>query len=97
MHDTRHTFITALEQSAVDSSTTRSFSGHTKETMMKRYAHATQDSRAKALQIIEKEFGNVAKDHDEDELKNIFEAVAAGKMKYEEFKKAVRFFYGFLT
>ncbi|HEX8287871.1 MAG TPA: tyrosine-type recombinase/integrase [Pyrinomonadaceae bacterium] len=46
IHDTRHSFVTALEHGAVDSSTTRSFSGHSKDAMLKRYAHATQDSRA---------------------------------------------------
>lgn len=56
-HDTRHTFVTVLEHGMVDSSTTRSFSGHSRDGMMKRYSHATVESKVRAMQIIEDEIG----------------------------------------
>lgn len=57
-HDTRHTFITILDQAMIDSSTTRAFSGHTRDAMMRRYSHATMESKTKAMRVIEKAFGN---------------------------------------
>lgn len=95
-HDARHTFVTVLEHGAVDSSTTRSFSGHSKDTMLKRYAHATLDSRARAMQIIEREIG-AGGSGKAAELKLIFEATAEGKMNFEQFKNAIQSFDGFLT
>lgn len=97
MHDTRHTFVTVLEHGAVDSSTTRSFSGHSKDAMMKRYAHATPDSRARAMQIIERELGGGTEADADAELKIIFGRWQDGKLSFEEFKTAIESFYGFLT
>lgn len=98
MHDTRHTFVTTLEHGAIDSSTTRSFSGHSKDSMMKRYAHATPDSRARAMLIIERELGGERAARAEggagDKLKELFEAAQNKKISLDEFKESV---YGFLT
>jgi len=89
LHDTRHTFITVLEHGAVDSTTARSFSGHSKDSMLKRYAHATQESRARAMQIVEKQIGGGAAGG-EQRLKEIFEAVREGKMDFAEFKNLLK-------
>lgn len=99
LHDMRHTFVTILEQQMIDSSTTRSFSGHSKDAMLKRYAHATPDSRARAMQIIEREVGlpTPASDERENELLAIYEAVRAGKISFDAFSSATKSFYGFLT
>lgn len=102
MHDTRHTFVTTLEHGAVDSSTTRSFSGHSRDGMMKRYAHATPDSRARAMRIVEKEFGasfdegfdSTAR---EEKLKSFYEAVQNKQISFDQFKIALESFDGFLT
>jgi integrase len=99
IHDLRHTFITIMEHGSIDSSTTRSFSGHTKDSMLKHYAHATPESRARAMQVIEREVslnrnGNGHKngdEYDETELKMLFEAARSGAIDYEEFKKQVEF------
>ena len=98
LHDMRHTFVTILEHGAVDSSTTRSFSGHSRDGMMKRYAHATPDSRARAMQLIEREVGgsHIAADADA-ELKTIFAEVWDHKLCFDKFKTAIESFYGFLT
>jgi len=97
MHDTRHTFVTVLEHGAVDSSTTRSFSGHSKDAMMKRYAHATPDSRARAMQIIERELGAAGEDDLDEKLKLFFEAVKNGVVSFDDFKISVESFNRFLT
>lgn len=97
LHDTRHTFVTVLEHGAVDSSTTRSFSGHSKEAMMKRYAHATPASRARAMQIIERELGGNLKPRDEEKLKALFEATQTRNLSFDEFKTGIESFYGFLA
>lgn len=94
MHDTRHTFVTVLEHGAVDSSTTRSFSGHSKDSMLKRYAHATPDSRFRAMQIIERELGLEAGEDLDDKLKEVFDLAQNRAISFEQFKKS---FYGFLT
>ena len=98
MHDTRHTFVTILEHGAVDSSTTRSFSGHSKDAMMKRYAHATPDSRSRAMQIIERELGQATgPDNLEEQLKKLFEAVQSRTISFEDFKISVESFDAFLA
>lgn len=98
MHDTRHTFVTVLEHGAVDSSTTRSFSGHSKDAMMKRYAHATPDSRARAMQIVERELGDSDGSRSlEEKLEIIFNSVKTGTLTFEQFKTSLESFDGFLT
>lgn len=99
MHDTRHTFVTVLEHGAVDSSTTRSFSGHSKDAMMKRYAHATPDSRSRAMLIIERELGAQVSGgtQDEQELQSFFESVRSGATSFADFKLFLESFDGFLT
>lgn len=92
IHDARHTFVTVLEHGGIDSSTTRSFSGHSKDSMLKRYAHATVDSRARAMQTIEREIGiNILNGNGtaSAELKRIYEQVRAGKMTFAEFRKSL--------
>lgn len=89
LHDARHTFITVLEHGSVDSTTARSYSGHSKDSMLKRYAHATVDSRARAMQIIEKEIG-LGDNGQDEKLKTIFEAVMSGEMSFENFKKSLK-------
>ncbi len=88
-HDARHTFITVLEHGSVDSSTTRSFSGHSKDAMMKRYSHATQDSRTRAMQIIENEIGQ-GSSKSTDEMKRIYDSIKSGKMTLNEFENTVK-------
>ncbi len=97
MHDTRHTFVTVLEHGAVDSSTTRSFSGHTRDGMMKRYAHATNDSRTKAMAIIEREFGAGKGFDPEAELKEVFREAQSGRMSFDKFKKTIESFSGYFA
>lgn len=90
LHDMRHTFVTILEQGLIDSSTTRSFSGHSRDRMLKRYAHATTDSRAKAMSVIKREVGlNGNGNAGEAELQKIFKAIRAKKMTFDEFKERV--------
>lgn len=102
-HDARHTFVTVLEHGAVDSSTARSFSGHSKEAMLKRYAHATPDSRSRAMRIIEREIGGdltaggADADADTADLERIYEAARRGKLSFDGFKQQLESFYGFLT
>lgn len=89
IHDARHTFVTELEHGGIDSSTTRSFSGHSKDAMMKRYAHATTDSRARAMQVIERKIGVITNGSEDTEtrLRRLYEQVKAGELTFPQFKK----------
>lgn len=88
IHDARHTFVTVLEHGGIDSSTTRSFSGHSKDTMLKRYAHATIDSRSRA---IEREIGVITNciEDNETRLRRIYKQVKNGKLTFPQFKKSL--------
>lgn len=77
-HSARHSFVTAA-MAHTDLKTVGSMSGHSDETMVMLYTHATPESRKKALQSM---YGKV-------NLKEIFEKVKAGKMSFEEFEKSV--------
>lgn len=91
IHDARHTFVTVLEHGGIDSSTTRSFSGHSKDTMLKRYAHATIDSRSRTMQTIEREIGVITNGIEDNEtrLRRIYEQVKNCKLTFPQFKKSL--------
>lgn len=77
-HSARHSFVTAA-MAHTDLKTVGSMSGHSDETMVMLYTHATPESRKKALQSM---YGKA-------DLKEIFEKVRSGKMSFEEFEKLV--------
>lgn len=78
-HSTRHTFVTTAMQHA-DLKTVGSMSGHTDETMVLRYTHASPETRKRALQSM---YSNL-------DLRDIFNKVRAKKMRFEEFEKLIR-------
>ncbi len=53
-----------------------------------RYSHVTPDSRKRAMQIIERQIGGG--ENENGDLRKIFDAVAAGKMTFEEFRKTLQ-------
>jgi integrase len=53
-HDTRHTAVSNMLLAGHDLATVADISGHSKKTMALRYSHATAESRARALQSLEK-------------------------------------------
>jgi len=57
-HDARHTAVTRMLQGGIDLATIGSITGHTDRTMILRYGHATSESRAKAVAVLEKFAGN---------------------------------------
>jgi hypothetical protein len=48
------------------------------------------ESRARAMKVIEEEFGGGAGDERKKVLREIFDGVRSGKLKFEEFEKAVK-------
>lgn len=96
IHDTRHSFVSSLIEGGVDIATAKSLSGHTTGDMLMRYAHSTADSRAKAMQLIEREVG--APDHSrEEEFREFYISARSGKMSFKQFAKTVESFSGYLA
>lgn len=77
-HSTRHSFTTRLVQ-VTDIATAASFTGHSDKAMVAYYSHASDASKQKAMQAM---YGT-------SDLKEIFERVKDGRMKYEEFAALV--------
>lgn len=53
LHDTRHSFITKLQQAGIDLATIQSFSGHSSRELVMRYSHARPESRKRAMDAID--------------------------------------------
>lgn len=52
-HDARHTAITKMLQAGIDLSTIGSISGHSDAHLILHYAHATRESRKKAVEVLD--------------------------------------------
>ena len=52
-HDARHTAVTKMLQAGIDLSTVGSITGHSDNHLVLHYAHATRESRAKAIQVLD--------------------------------------------
>lgn len=52
-HDARHTAITKMIQAGIDLATIGSISGHSDSHLILHYAHATRESRKKAIEILD--------------------------------------------
>lgn len=87
-HSARHTFATALETNGVDRTTSRGFTGHTKDEMFSRYAHVTTDSRTKALQTVEKKF-SIHPESRKLTPAEIFQKVRDKEMELAEFEMEI--------
>lgn len=96
IHDTRHSFVSSLIEGGVDIATAKSLSGHTTGNMLMRYAHSTPFSRAKAMEIIEREVGGAAHDR-EAEFRQFFIATQKGKLSFKQFKKGLESFSGYFA
>ena len=53
-HDTRHTAVTRMLQAGCDLATIGSITGHKDKTLVLRYAHASNESRDRAMVVLEK-------------------------------------------
>lgn len=90
-YDARHTFVTTLETGGIDTSTTRGFSGHSKDTMLKRYAHSTFTSRARAMNVIEQEMSIIGGNGETSEkLMKIYADVRSGELSFEDFAEIMK-------
>lgn len=52
-HDARHTAVTRMLQAGIDLSTVGSITGHSDKHLILHYSHATRESRAKAVNVLE--------------------------------------------
>lgn len=52
-HDARHTAVTRMLQAGKDLATIGSITGHTDKTLILRYGHASEESRAQAMDVLE--------------------------------------------
>lgn len=95
LHDARHTFSTILHQNLIDDKTSIEFTDN--PTAISLYQHSTNESKKRAMQIIEKQFGSEAHKPDEKKLKRLFDDVRNNRVKYADFRKTLESFYGFLT
>lgn len=82
LHDTRHSFITKLQQSGIDLATIQAFSGHSDRELVMRYSHARPESRKKAMEAID------GKDK-KPKLRKMFEAIKSGQIGFDEFVRLV--------
>lgn len=57
-HDARHTAVTRMLQAGCDLATIGSITGHKDKTLVLRYAHASNESRGRAMEVLEKFAGN---------------------------------------
>ncbi|HEX7330379.1 MAG TPA: site-specific integrase [Pyrinomonadaceae bacterium] len=57
-HDARHTAVTRMLQAGCDLATIGSITGHKDKTLVLRYAHASNESRGHAMEVLEKFAGN---------------------------------------
>lgn len=96
IHHTRHSFVSSFIEGGVDIATAKSLSGHTTGDMLMRYAHSTADSRAKAMQLIEREVGAASNDR-EEEFRGFYISAKAGKLSFKQFIKAVESFSGYFA
>lgn len=55
-HDARHTAITKMLQAGIDLATIGSISGHSDSHLILHYAHATRESRKKAVEVLDLDF-----------------------------------------
>ena len=88
-HDTRHTFVSTLLDGGADLETTRDLAGVSRD-MILRYAHATPESRRKAMAILDRqtEAGpNIEK------LSELFDKVCLGELKKPEFIAEIIMFW----
>ncbi len=56
IHDARHTAITKMLQAGIDLSTVGAISGHSDAHLILHYAHATRESRKKAVEVLDIDF-----------------------------------------
>lgn len=77
-HSARHSFVTTAMQHG-DLKTVGSMSGHTDETMVLLYTHASPESRKKVLQSMYSKLN----------LRDIFDRVRSGKLTFSEFEKLI--------
>ena len=52
-HDARHTAVTKMLQAGIDLSTVSPITEHSDDHLVLHYAHATRESRAKAIQVLD--------------------------------------------
>jgi len=79
LHDTRHSFVSALQREGVDLATIASFSGHSTKEMVMRYSHAGPESRRRAMAVFEPK--------QEIAVDEMFRRIRAGEISVSGFKK----------
>jgi hypothetical protein len=82
-HDTRHTFVTTLIEGGVDLETARDLAGLSRD-MILRYAHATPESKKRAVEVLDRQSKNNYLDIQKN-LAAIYENVKGGSMDLDGF------------
>jgi len=78
-HSARHSFVSNAMQHA-DLKTVASMTGHSDDTTVMLYSHASAQTRRKALESM----------YGKKDLREIFDKVRSGEMSFSEFEKALR-------
>ena len=95
LHDARHTFSTILHHNLIDDKTSVEFTDN--PSAISNYQHSSNESKKRAMEIIEKHFGSTSHKFDEKKLDALFDEVCAGKISRAAFKKTLESFYGFFA